>query len=391
MKKTIKDFDLEGKKIIIRCDFNVPMKDGIILDDTRIKASVRTIKYALSHNAKVILLSHLGKVKTIEDKKNNSLYPVAFALSNYLKCEVKFSFETRGKELNELVSNLSNGEVLLVENTRFEDIEGKKESNCNLPLAKYWASLGDIFINDAYGSSHRSHASVTGIPKYIPSGIGFLVEREIKKLDSILNSTTHPFVVIMGGKKVDDKIVLIEKLLTKCDKLLIGGAMSFTFLSALGYNTGKSIVSIDKVPLVKKLLDKYPEKIILPNDFVTLNKEECITLDIEGFKDNAIGYDIGSKTIKNFHKELNGAKRVVVNGPMGMFEDKRFANGTDKIFRYLDKNGIKTLIGGGDSASSVNKLGYADRFYHVSTGGGATLKYMEDNTLIGIDAIDEVN
>lgn len=391
MKKTIKDFDLEGKRVIIRCDFNVPMKDGIILDDTRIKASVRTIKYAISHGAKVILLSHLGKVKTIEDKKDNSLYPVAFALSNYLKCEVKFSFETRGKELDELVSKLNNGEVLLVENTRFEDIEGKKESNCNLHLAKYWAKEGDIFINDAYGSSHRSHASVSGIPKYIPSGIGFLVEREIKKLDNILNSSTHPFVVIMGGKKVDDKIVLIEKLLDKCDKLLIGGAMSFTFLYALGYNTGKSIVSIDKVPLVKKLLDKYPDKIVLPSDFVTLNKEECLTLDIDDFKDNDIGYDIGNKTIKNFYKELNGAKRVVVNGPMGMFEDKRFANGTDKIFRYLDKNGIKTLIGGGDSASSVNKLGYADRFYHVSTGGGATLKYMEDNTLIGIDAIDEVN
>ena len=219
MKKTIKDFDLENKRVIIRCDLNVPMKDGVILDDTRIKASVRTIKYAISHEAKVILLSHLGKVKTLEDKKDNSLYPVAFALSNYLKCEVKFSFDTKGKELTEMVNNLKAGEVLLVENTRFEDIEGKKESNCNLNLAKYWASLGDIFINDAYGSCHRNHASVTGIPKYLPSGVGFLVEKEIKKLDNILNSSTHPFIVIMGGKKVDDKIVLIERLLEKCDKL----------------------------------------------------------------------------------------------------------------------------------------------------------------------------
>lgn len=391
MKKTIKDFNLEGKTVIIRCDLNVPMKNNVIIDDTRIKASVRTIKYAINHHAKVILLSHLGKVKIEEDKETNSLYPVSFALSNYLNCEVKFSHETKGKELKQKATNLQNGEVLLIENTRFEDLNGQKESHCNLNLAKYWASLGDIFINDAYGSSHRSHASVTGIPKYIPSGIGFLVEREIKKLDSILNSSTHPFVVIMGGKKVDDKIVLIEKLLTKCDKLLIGGAMSFTFLYALGYNTGKSIVSIDKVPLVKKLLDKYSDKIILPNDFVTLNKEECLTLDINDFKDNDIGYDIGPLTIKTFQKSLEGSRRVIINGPMGMFEDPRFTNGTDKILKYLDKNNIKTLVGGGDSASAVNKLGYADRFYHVSTGGGATLKYMEDNTLIGIDAIDEVN
>ena len=388
MKKTIKDFDLEGKRVIIRCDLNVPMKDGVILDDTRIRASVRTIKYAINHKAKVILLSHLGRVKTLDDKRGNSLYPVCFALSNYLKCEVKFSFETSGDETRDMAFNLKEGEVLLIENTRFEDICGNKESLCDTKLSKYWASLGDIFINDAYGSSHRNHASVTGIPKYLPSGIGFLVEREIKKLDGILYSNTHPFVVIMGGGKVDDKIVLIEKLLPSCDKLLIGGAMAFTFLKALGYNTGKSIVSHDKVDMISDILDKYKEKIVLPVDFITASLEDK---NIDDFDDNDVGCDIGPITIKRFCKEMCGAKRVIMNGPMGICEDERFAGGTLKVFKYLDKNKIKTLIGGGDSASIVNKLGYGDSFYHISTGGGVTLKYMETGSLVGIDAISDVN
>ena len=388
MKKTIKDFDLEGKRVIIRCDLNVPMKDGVILDDTRIRASVRTIKYAINHKAKVILLSHLGRVKTLDDKRGNSLYPVCFALSNYLKCEVKFSFETSGDETRDMAFNLKEGEVLLIENTRFEDICGNKESLCDTKLSKYWASLGDIFINDAYGSSHRNHASVTGIPKYLPSGIGFLVEREIKKLDGILYSNTHPFVVIMGGGKVDDKIVLIEKLLPSCDKLLIGGAMAFTFLKALGYNTGTSIVSHDKVDMISDILDKYKEKIVLPVDFITASLEDK---NIDDFDDNDVGCDIGPITIKRFCKEMCDAKRVIMNGPMGICEDERFAGGTLKVFKYLDKNKIKTLIGGGDSASIVNKLGYDDSFYHISTGGGATLKYMETGSLVGIDAISDVN
>lgn len=388
MKKTIKDFDLEGKRVIIRCDLNVPIRNGVILDDTRIKASVRTIKYAISHKAKVILLSHLGRVKSLDDKKDNSLYPVCFVLSNYLKCEVKFSFETSGEEVTQMVNNLNNGDVLLIENTRFEDICGNRESKCDLKLSKYWASLGDIFINDAYGSSHRNHASVCGIPKYLPSGIGFLVEREIKKLDGILYSNTHPFVVIMGGGKVDDKIVLIEKLLSSCDKLLIGGAMAFTFLKALGYNTGDNFVSCDKVDMIKGILDKYSDKIVLPIDFVTSSLENK---NIDEFGNGDVGCDIGEGSIRKFYREISGAKRVVMNGPMGICEDERFAVGTNKILRYLDRNKIKTLIGGGDSASIVNKLGYGDSFYHISTGGGATLKYMEDGSLVGIDACDDVN
>ena len=385
MKKTIQDFDLDGKKVIIRCDFNVPMNNGKIEDDTRIVASLRTIKYALRNNAKVILLSHLGKVKTEEDKISNSLYPVAEKLSSYLDKQVLFSPDTRSSKLTEMVDNLKDGDVLLIENTRFEDVPDKKETNCDEKLSKYWASLGDIFINDAYGTCHRAHASVVGIPKYLPSGVGFLVEKEVQKLDNILKSDTHPFVAILGGKKVDDKISLTQSLLEKCDKLLIGGAMSFTFLKALGYNTGSSIVSDDYVEFAKEMINKYEDKIVLPVDFVL----ETTTKDIKDFSDGDIGYDIGSKSIKLFEKELDSARRVIINGPMGLFEDIKYQNGTKSIFKYLDKNKIKTLIGGGDSAAAVNKLGFDDAFYHVSTGGGATIKYIEKGSLVGIDAIED--
>lgn len=385
MKKTIQDFDLDGKKVIIRCDFNVPMNNGKIEDATRIVASLRTIKYALRNNAKVILLSHLGKVKTEEDKISNSLYPVAEKLSSYLDKQVLFSPDTRSSKLTEMVDNLKDGDVLLIENTRFEDVPDKKETNCDEKLSKYWASLGDIFINDAYGTCHRAHASVVGIPKYLPSGVGFLVEKEVQKLDNILKSDTHPFVAILGGKKVDDKISLTQSLLEKCDKLLIGGAMSFTFLKALGYNTGSSIVSDDYVEFAKEMINKYEDKIVLPVDFVL----ETTTKDIKDFSDGDIGYDIGSKSIKLFEKELDSARRVIINGPMGLFEDVKYQNGTKSIFKYLDKNKIKTLIGGGDSAAAVNKLGFDDAFYHVSTGGGATIKYIEKGSLVGIDAIGD--
>ena len=386
MKKTIKDFDLVGKKVIIRCDLNVPMTNNIIDDDTRIKASLRTIKYAIKNNAKVILLSHLGKIKKEEDKKSNSLYPVAVRLSEYLNKNIIFSFDTRSDKLTEMVSNLKEGDILLIENTRFEDIPQKKESNCDDELSKYWASLGDIFINDAYGTCHRAHASVVGIPKYLPSGIGFLVEKELQKIDNLLDSKTHPFIAVLGGKKVDDKITLIESLINKCDKLLIGGAMSFTFLKAKGYNIGKSIISKEHLTFAKEMLNKHSDKIVLPTDFVV---ESYIVKDINNFDNDDIGYDIGTKTIKLFEKELNGAKRVILNGPMGLFEDKKFSNGTNRIFKYLEKNKIKTLVGGGDSASAVNKLGYEDSFYYVSTGGGATMKYLENRSLVGIDVIED--
>lgn len=387
MKKTIKDFNLEGKKVIIRCDLNVPMENNVIEDDTRIVASLRTIKYALRNNAKVILLSHLGKIKKEEDKAQNSLYPVSLKLSEYLNREVLFSPKTHGEELTEMANNLKNGEVLLIENTRYEDLPNKKESNCDESLSKYWASLGDIFINDAYGTCHRNHASVTGIPKYLPSGIGFLVEKELQKIDNILDSKTHPFVAVLGGKKVDDKITLIESLVKQTDKLIIGGAMSFTFLKAKGYNTGNSIISTEHLDFAKNMLDKYGDKIVLPVDFVTEAEDKTI----EEFTSDDIGYDIGPKTVKLFEKNLAEAKRVILNGPMGLFEDKKYSKGTSKLFKYLDKNKIKTVIGGGDSASAVNSLGFADSFYHVSTGGGATMKYLENRTLVGIEAIENKN
>jgi len=389
MKKKINDFELKGKRVIIRCDLNVPMTNNVIDDDTRIKSSIRTIKYAISEGAKVILLSHLGKVKTEEDKQNNSLYPVAVRLSQYLNIEVLFSEDTQSDNLTKMVNELKDGEVLLIQNTRYEDLNGKRESSCDESLSKYWASLGDIFINDAYGSCHRNHASVTGIPKYLPSGVGFLVEKEIKKIDSILEEKTSPFVVILGGKKVDDKIVLIEKLLERCDKLLIGGAMSFSFLKAKGYNTGKSIISEEHLAFCKKMLDKYSKKIVLPKDFVILSNNEISTKDISEFDNESIGYDIGVNTIKLFEEELKVAKRVIINGPMGLFEDERFKNGTDKIFKVLAKNKIKTVVGGGDTASAVNKLGYEEEFYHISTGGGATMKYLEDQSLVGIDVVED--
>ncbi|MBQ8192763.1 MAG: phosphoglycerate kinase [Bacilli bacterium] len=389
MKRTIKDFDLEGMRVIIRCDLNVPMTDNVIDDDTRIKSSLRTIKYAIDNGARVILLSHLGKVKVFEDKEKNSLYPVSIRLSEYLGQKVIFSSDTCSDNLTNMVNNLKNGEVLLVENTRFEDLNDKRESNCDLSLADYWASLGDIFINDAYGSCHRSHASVTGIPKFLPSGVGFLVEKEINKINSVLDSDIHPFIVILGGKKVDDKITLIDNLVKIADKVLIGGAMSFTFLKVLGYNVGKSIVSYDHIDFCKNILDSYGDKIILPSDFIVLNNNGIITKNIGDFSDDDVGYDIGYDTILLFENELKEAKRVIINGPMGLFEDDRFLNGTKKVFEILIKNKIKTVVGGGDSAAAVNKFGFESNFYHVSTGGGATMKYLEDRNLVGIEVIDD--
>lgn len=392
MKKTIRDYDLSNKKVIIRCDLNVPIKDGIILDDTRIRASLKTIKYAIDNNAKVILMSHLGKVKEDADLEKNNLYPVSRKLSELLEREVFFSNLTRGKELEDKVNSLNDGDVLLVQNTRYEDLDGKLESSCDDDLAKYWASLGEIFINDAYGTSHRAHASNVGIAKYLPNGLGFLVEEEVLKLDNILNEDSNPFVVIMGGAKVSDKIKVIENLILKCDKLLIGGGMAYTFLKAKGYNIGNSIVDTESLDFCKEIINKYFNKIVLPVDNVVStsledNNFEIKTLDEMTDKD--MGLDIGPKTLEVFTSELKNAKRVVINGPMGCFENPNYSMGTKGIYDFITGNNIKTLIGGGDSASSVNKLSDPSKFYHISTGGGATLEYLEGKVLPGIDIINE--
>lgn len=385
MKKTIKDYNLNGKRVIIRCDFNVPITDGKIDDDNRIRMSLETINYAIDNNAKVILLSHLGKIKEESDKEKNSLEIVSVRLSELLNRKVIFSHDTRSEELTKLVNNLKEKDVLLIENTRYEDLDGKKESSCDMELAKYWASLGDIFINDAYGTCHRAHASNVGIAKLLPNGLGFLVEKEVTKIDSVLNEDTHPFIIIMGGKKVSDKIPIIKNLINKCDLLLIGGAMAFTFLKAKGYNVGNSIVDVENISFCKDMIEKYSDKILLPIDIVNENKEN---IKVDNIKDD-IGYDIGNKTIELYCNKIQEARRIIVNGPMGMFEDKDYESGTRRIYECITKNNIKTIIGGGDSASSVKKLGFDGKFYHISTGGGATLEYLSGDVLPGISVIED--
>jgi len=307
MKRTIRDYDLSFKKVIIRCDFNVPMEKGQIVDDTRIKTSLDTINYALSKNAKVIIFSHLGKVKKDEDKIKNTLLPVSLRLKELLKKEVKFSPWTSGEDLKRLVENLNYGEVLLVENTRFEDLDGKKESGNDNELSKFWASLGDVFINDAYGTLHRAHASNVGIASILPNGIGFLVEEESKKIDEFLNKDIHPFVVIMGGAKVHDKIGVIENLITKCDKLLLGGGMAYTFLKAKGLEIGKSLLDEESIDFCKEMLEKHGEKIVLPIDIVasdSIDASDGETFSSSEIPSEKMGVDIGVSTISFFKKEF---------------------------------------------------------------------------------------
>ena len=386
MKKTIVDYTYNNKTVIIRCDLNVPIENGKITDDTRIKESLKSINYLIEQNAKIIVLSHLGKIKTEEDKITNTLYPVYVRLKEYLNTKVYFSNKTRGKELENLVKELKPREVLLIENTRYEDYPDKLESSCNEELSKYWASLGDIFINDAYGTCHRGHASNLGIAKYLPNAIGFLVEKEITKLDEILNENTHPYTIIMGGKKISDKTLVINNLITKCDYLLLGGGMCFTFLKAKGIDVGSSIVDDENLEYCKEILNKYENKIILPIDIVTKDNQikEVNKLDKED-----IGYDIGPKTIETFTDVIKKSKRIIINGPMGVFEEEPFKKGTQSIYNVIKEHNIKTLIGGGDSAASAILLGFEDCFYHISTGGGATLEYLTGAPLKALDIIEE--
>lgn len=386
MKKTIKDYQYKDKTVIIRCDLNVPIKDNKIEDDTRIKESLSSINYLIDNNAKIIILSHLGKIKTEEDKINNTLYPVYLKLKELLNTNVYFSKELMGESLEEKVKNLKEKEVLLIENTRYADYPDKLESSCDLDLAKYWASLGDIFINDAYGTTHRKHASNVGISQFLPSAIGFLIEKEMTKLDSIMNESTHPFTVIMGGKKISDKTLVIDNLIKKCDYLLLGGGMCFTFLKSMNLNIGLSVVDNDNIEYCKNILNNNKDKLILPLDIVTKDNQ---IKNINEISDEDIGYDIGPKTIEEFTNILKNSKRVIVNGPMGVFEEEPFSHGTKEILQVLKENNIKTLVGGGDSASAVNQLGFASEFYHISTGGGATLEYLSGKKLPGIEAISD--
>ena len=392
MKKTIRDYDLNNKKVIIRVDFNVPMKDGVILDDTRIRESLPTIKYALMNNAKVILMSHLGRIKTEKDKENLSLKNVCKRLSQLLNKEVIFVPFTRGLELEKSIENMEQGDIILMENTRFEDLNGNLESGNDSNLGKYWASLADIFVNDAFGTCHRSHASNVGIDSNIPSGIGFLVEKEIKNLSVVLDNPNKPFTVIMGGAKISDKVPIIDALAKKADNILIGGAMAFTFLLATGLNVGSSLVDENSISIALDLLKKYADKIILPIDAVVSDSinGKGIEKFVSDIKSNDIGLDIGSKTVEIFGEYLIESKTILWNGPVGYVENSEFQSGTRGLCEILKNLDACKIVGGGDSASAIINLGYKDYMTHISTGGGASLEFIEGKQLPGIVVINDL-
>ncbi|MFZ1667949.1 MAG: phosphoglycerate kinase [Trichococcus flocculiformis] len=393
-KKVVTDLDVAGKKVLVRADFNVPMKDGAITNDNRIVQALPTINYLIENNAKVILFSHLGKVKTEEDKAKLSLKPVADRLAELLGKEVTFVPETRGEALEAAVAALKDGDVLVFENTRFEDVDGKKESKNDAELGKYWASLGDLFVNDAFGTAHRAHASNVGIASNLESAAGFLMEKEIKFIGGAVDEPVRPFVAILGGAKVSDKIGVIKHLLNKADKVLIGGGMAYTFMKAQGLEIGKSLLEADKVELAKELLESAGDKLILPIDAKMAhefgNDVEITIAKNEEFPADQMALDIGPASVELFAKELEGAKTVVWNGPMGVFELSNFAQGTIGVCEAIAKlNDAVTIIGGGDSAAAAMQLGFADDFTHISTGGGASLEYLEGKELPGVASISD--
>ncbi len=393
VKKVVTDLDLNGKKVLVRADFNVPMKDGVITNDNRIQAALPTIQYIIEQGGKVVLFSHLGKVKTEEDKEGKSLRPVADRLSELLGKDVTFVPETRGEVLETAIAGLNTGDVLVVENTRFEDIDGKKESKNDPELGKYWAGLGDVFVNDAFGTAHRAHASNVGIASNLESAAGFLMDKEIKFIGGAVDEPKRPFVAILGGAKVSDKIGVIENLLSKADKVLIGGGMTYTFYAAKGIEIGKSLVEEDKIELARTLIEKGGDKLVLPIDSVTSPEfSNDAPTEIHDFAVPAdqMGLDIGPKTIELFTKELQGAKTVVWNGPMGVFEMSNFAQGTIGVCEAIaNLTDATTIIGGGDSAAAAMQLGFADQFTHISTGGGASLEYLEGKELPGVASISD--
>ena len=383
--KKIYDYDLGGKKVIIRVDFNVPIKDGVITDDNRIKESLKTINYALEEGAKVLLLSHLGRVKEESDLAKNDLSPVAKRLEELLGRKVTFINATRGEEVE---NALNDNDLVLLQNTRYEDLDGEKESKNDPELGAYWASLGDLYINDAFGTSHRAHASNVGIASHLPSGIGFLVEKELDNIMPVLENPERPFTVILGGSKVSDKIGVIENLIDKADNLLIGGGMAYTFLKAKGENIGKSLVEDDKIDYCIDLLKKS-DIIIIPKDHKCskdIESSECYIKDV--MDDDDIALDIGPKTIEEFKDVIRNSKTIIWNGPLGMFENPLYKDGTEEICKTFTKDQT-VIVGGGDSASAVINLGYKDNVTHISTGGGASLELLEGKVLPGISSISE--
>jgi phosphoglycerate kinase len=395
-KLTVSDLDVKGKKVLMRVDFNVPVKNGVIGDDNRIVAALPTIKYIIENGGKAILFSHLGRIKKEEDKKELTLRPVAQRLSDLLGKPVTFVPVTRGAQLEDAVNGLNDGDVLLFENTRFEDLDGKKESGNDLELGKYWASLGDMFVNDAFGTAHRSHASNVGVATAMKAegkkvAAGFLMEKEIKFLGEAVDDPKHPFVAILGGAKVSDKIGVIDHLLDKADKVIIGGGMTYTFYAAKGMSIGNSLVEADKIDVAKEILAKGGDKIVLPVDSVVAEKfdNDVPHKVVEGdIPDGYMALDIGPKSVAEFKDVLKDAKTVVWNGPMGVFEMSNYAKGTLEVGKFLGTlSDATTIVGGGDSTAAVKQLGVGDQLTHISTGGGASLEYLEGKELPGIAAI----
>ena len=375
--KFIEDIIVDNKKVILRLDLNVTIKDNQILDDIKIVKSLKTINYLLDHDCKVLIMSHLGKIKTEEDKVNNSLKIVCARLCELLNKPIVFVSTTRGKELEDAFNN---NNIVLMENTRYEDLDVNKESGNDPELAKYWASLGEVFINDAFGTTHRCHASNNGISKYLESGYGYLIKEELDGLDPIVNNIKRPFTVIMGGAKVDDKVQLIKSLLSECDNLLVGGGIANTFLKASGYEIGESLYSADYIDEVKDILNEYSSKIVLPIDVVVNNNDNIFTIDSKSVTEGAI-YDLGPKTLQVYRDILDESETVFINGTIGLYEDERYNKGTIELFNILRRcNNIK-IAGGGDAVASINTLGYQDAFNYLSTGGGATLEYIADKKL----------
>lgn len=388
-KKTIEDIDVNGKKVLMRCDFNVPQdENGNITDNRRIVSALPSIKYLIEHNAKVILCSHLGRPKG-EFKEKYSLKPIAEELSKLLGKEVKLAKDVIGEDAHNLANNLKDGDVMLLENVRFH-----KEEEANDPeFAKKLADMAEIYVNDAFGTAHRAHASTAGVASYLPAVSGFLIKKELDFMGSALENPERPFVAILGGAKVSDKIGVIENLMEKVDTLIIGGAMAYTFLKATGKNIGNSLCEDEKLELAKNILEKAKQKnvkLMLPVDNIEAKStDDEVTKIVEDIEDGYAGFDIGPKTIEMYEKELESAKTVVWNGPLGMFELEKFANGTMSIARKLAELDAITIIGGGDSASAIEKAGLSDKMSHISTGGGASLEFLEGKKLPGIEVLED--
>lgn len=394
MKKTLRDMDVYEKKVLLRCDFNVPIENGTILDDSKIIASLDTIEYLISQRCRIIILSHLGKVKSKEDQEKNTLEPVAKRLKDLINTKVTFSRQCVSILVEQAVLNMQPGDILLLENTRIEDYPNKLESNNDIQLATFWAGLADVFVMDAFGSAHRAHASTTGVAKLLPNCIGFLVENELRTLDKYVLHPEKPFTVIMGGAKIDDKLAIMEKLLPLCDHLLLTGGLANTCLKILGFNIGESISCKDDLILeqVKNMLVKYKNKIMLPLDVVvskSYNKDYVKHIALLAVEDDDLILDIGIETIKKYDEAIKHSKTILVNGTAGKYEDIKFASGTRGLLEKIIETDAIKIAGGGDSVSAIKKFGLENKFTYLSTGGGATLEYIKDGKLKALDAIDE--